>query len=319
MLIRRVVVSGLFDRFNHDLVFRHDEQITIMIGPNGFGKTTILRILDTLFNKSLRGLGRMPFRNVIIYFNDDSTLKVSRMEDGTSSVGQLEIEYTKLSNREHYRPEASIDPGGLGIPISAIEDLIPSLDQISPREWRDVSTNLMLDLDEVLEIYGDQLPWEEDAPGDAKPDWLSEICEKIVVRLIDTERLTQPPIYGPLRRSTRWNKKRLQGLRTVRRYSEEFRERVQRTLSEYGSRAQSLDRTFPVRLVEEPAQTELTMEHLRQELEEVEKKRSSLVDAGLLAQEHEGPDVPPLEQIDESRRGVLAVYARDAKAQIEHF
>ena len=61
------------------------------------------------------------------------------------------------------------------------------------------------------------------------------------------------------------------------------------------------------------------MEHLRKDLAEVEAKRVSLVNAGLLAQEHEGLEVPALEEIDESRRGVLAVYARDAKQKLSIF
>ena len=39
MRIARIVVSGLFDRFNQDIALDPDELITIMIGPNGFGKT----------------------------------------------------------------------------------------------------------------------------------------------------------------------------------------------------------------------------------------------------------------------------------------
>ena len=56
MKISRIGVYGLFDRFNHDLVFDPDERITIMIGPNGFGKTMTLRILNALFNFPVRSL-----------------------------------------------------------------------------------------------------------------------------------------------------------------------------------------------------------------------------------------------------------------------
>lgn len=317
MQIRRVVVYGLFDRFDHDLVFRPDEQITIMIGPNGFGKTTILRILDTLFNKPVRAVGRLPFRKVAIYFNDGAVLDVTRTAGGGASPGQLDLVYTTPSKRElKYTPEKTIDVSALAIPIGEIEDMIPNLDQIGPREWRDIETDSILELDEVLEMYGLDLPWEDDVPDLAKPDWLADIRQQITVRLIDTERLTQPPAYWSRRR---WPRARPQGVRTVRRYSEELRERVQRTLSEYGSRAQSLDRTFPVRLVEEPPQTVVTMEQLRGELADVEAQRARLVDAGLLAQEHEGLVVPPLEHVDEARRGVLAVYARDAKEKLSIF
>ncbi len=320
MLIQRVTVSGLFDRFDHDLVFSSDERITIVIGPNGFGKTTILRILDSLFNRPVRALGRMPFRRVTIYFDDSSTLTVSRTTGDATSFAELKLAYTSSSGNElQYTPQASFDPNELAISINAIEDVVPNLAQIGPREWRDVSTDAILDLDSVLEQYGLELPWDDQVPELAKPEWLSEIRNNIAVRLIDTERLTQPPSHSARRVATRWHRERPQRIRTVRRYSEELGQRVQMTLSDYGSRAQSLDRTFPVRLVEEPAQTDVTMEQLRQELAEVEARRTALVDAGLLVQEREGPVVPPLEQVDESRRGVLAVYARDAREKLSIF
>ena len=42
--ITEVKVDGLFGIFNHEIPFR-DEGVTIVHGLNGFGKTTILRII----------------------------------------------------------------------------------------------------------------------------------------------------------------------------------------------------------------------------------------------------------------------------------
>ncbi len=64
MRIEKITVSDLFDQFNHDLEFNEAERITIMIGPNGFGKTMMLRIVNALFNQPIRTLARFPFREV---------------------------------------------------------------------------------------------------------------------------------------------------------------------------------------------------------------------------------------------------------------
>lgn len=48
----RVVVKGLFDRFNYDIDFRNGFDVSIFIAPNGCGKTTILRWLQFLFRPS---------------------------------------------------------------------------------------------------------------------------------------------------------------------------------------------------------------------------------------------------------------------------
>ena len=59
MQIDQVQVKGLFGRFDHYLKFATDESIMIMIGPNGFGKTTTLRLIDALRNLRVsQSLGR---------------------------------------------------------------------------------------------------------------------------------------------------------------------------------------------------------------------------------------------------------------------
>lgn len=320
MLISRIQVAGLFDRFDHELQFPSDEQITIMIGPNGFGKTMILRMIDTVFNKPIRTLARMPFHTLSIYFDDESKLNICKISDDSSTTRTLEVSHkTRTNDLFLFISNPTIDHRELAISINDIEDYIAEIVQVGPREWRHYPTNALLELDDILEAYGARLPWEGETPDVAIPDWLKDIRSKIAVRLIDTERLTQVPELSSRHVPHRWRADRPHGTRTIRRYSEELGMRVQETLSEYGSRAQSLDRTFPVRLVEEPSSTEVSMEHLRQELADVEDRRASLVSAGLLVQEHEEPEVPALEEIDESRRSVLAVYARDAKNKLGIF
>ncbi|MDH3601973.1 MAG: AAA family ATPase, partial [Candidatus Tectomicrobia bacterium] len=329
MKINRLQVIGLFDRFNHDLKFKPDERIMIMIGANGFGKTMILRLIDTLFNKSLRGLAQIPFRQVVVSFDDGSRLKVSRelhpkkkSKEGTRYDPKLTFQ-NSADQEKHFIPQLQISPKELGFPVGIIEDVIPLLDQVTSAEWRHRQTGEILELEDVLDRYGDELPGTEAELEPRSPKWLQELRTSIPVRFIDTERLTHP--LPQRNRSARFSVP-LHGYgasvlneRTVRRYSEELGKLVQQTLTDYGALSQSLDRTFPVRLVEEPARPELTMEALREELAQVEEQRSRLVEAGLLAPEPEGLEIPALDKVDESRRGVLAVYARDAKKKLGVF
>jgi predicted ATP-binding protein involved in virulence len=62
------------------------------------------------------------------------------------------------------------------------------------------------------------------------------------------------------------------------------------------------------------------MEHLREELDDIEAKRKDLIEAGLLKAGAESwGALPSLSQIDDTKRGVLAVYARDAKQKLSVF
>lgn len=55
MQISRLIIKNLYDNYSYNINFQNEEkdQITILTGPNGYGKTTILRILKSLNPKSL--------------------------------------------------------------------------------------------------------------------------------------------------------------------------------------------------------------------------------------------------------------------------
>ncbi len=315
MFITRIVVSGLFDYFNYEIKFKPQEHITIMIGPNGFGKTMILRLINTLFNKSIQTLEQMPFQSLIIDFNDNSILNVSRNTDK-----YLQIVYEIPSGKKYtYNRTYGIDTNQFNHVLDDIDEAIPELERVSSREWYQHTSGSTLNLEDIISIYGHILSWAKDIDQSDTNKWFRDIRNKISVRFIDTERLTQHISYRPMRIWIDRDRDQPRNQRKVQRCSEELSKRVQKTLSEYGSHAQSLDRTFPARLVEELPHSPVSKERLSKELAEIEDKRSRLVDAGLLVQEHEGPEVPPLEEIDESSLGVLAVYAQDAKDKLRIF
>ena len=58
---------------------------------------------------------------------------------------------------------------------------------------------------------------------------------------------------------------------------------------------------------------------MHQALAKVEKRRTEIVEVGLLTQEPESLSVPDIHTIDESRRSVLAVYAQDATRKLGVF
>ena len=133
MRITKVSVYGLFERFNHDLVLTANEPITIMIGPNGFGKTMILRILNGLFNLPLKGLERLPFAQVCVLFDDSSSLiveRVSTRRSGSRSHDQptLKLEYTtSMGNIERVNSEdAQVKEDDFAIPCRCNRRFDPS-------------------------------------------------------------------------------------------------------------------------------------------------------------------------------------------------
>lgn len=322
MRISQIEVSGLFGRFNHILPFKPNERITIMIGPNGFGKTMILQILNALFNQHVQSLGRMPFDDVIVCFEDLSTIKVSRLSNRRQQAARYERRPLHFEYRSRGHSPQRFDIKLLSteddhFPVRYIEELIPSLRRVSPSEWRDEDTGEILDLDDVAARFGDRSPFRSKGFQPPHPQWLDDLRKSMPVRFIRTERLTQSSNDTSLGLRTQRQSSNVSPQRTVRRYSDDLASKVQQTLTEYATLSQSLDRTFPVRLVEEPRTPRLSVHDLTQKLNEVEDKRLRLVDAGLLAQEDQ--DLSVTIPADESRRDVLAVYAQDALSKLSVF
>ena len=46
-------IEKLFGRYSHTVKLNHKERITIIIGPNGLGKTVCLKFIEALFQKKL--------------------------------------------------------------------------------------------------------------------------------------------------------------------------------------------------------------------------------------------------------------------------
>ena len=287
----------------------------------------ILRMVNALFNLRVLSLGRMPFSKLSIEFDDESSLTVTRSTQtkrsrSRSDKAEIHLNYrTADGSSRPFSPDEETSEEELLFPIDAIEEIIPNLDQIGPSEWRAFDTGDILDLDDVIAEYGDRLPLGFREARTSHPDWLQEIREAIPVRFIGTERLTHSfnndARHFPGR--SRRQSPRSAPDRTVRLYSEKLGQMVRQTLTEYATLSQSLDRTFPSRLVEEPIPPAMSPEALGKKLREVEEKRSNIIDAGLLAQQHEGISVPIISEVDDSRRGVLAVYAQDALTKLSVF
>ena len=319
MKISRIAVHGLFDRFNHELTFDPSERIAIMIGPNGYGKTTILRLLNVLFNHSPRSLGRMPFEKLHVAFDDESQLTVVRTPGESSPL----LSYINSAyETEPYMPEPLSNGLGASFPLEMIEDFVPGLNRIGHSEWHNVHTNEVLYLDDIFDRYEDFLPINTEEQR--IPPWLEEIRASLPVRFIDTERLfdiARPADSYSYRQTTRQRSLFSRAIpeRTIRRNSEKLAGMINQTLAEYANLSQSLDRSFPSRFVEVPADEQLSKEQLAQDLVKVENRRSEIVRAGLLPQEDASSIMPDIDSIDDSKRSVLAVYAQDATKKLKVF
>ena len=325
MKITEIDVYGLFERFDHHIHLNPDERVTIMIGPNGFGKTMILRIMDALFNLRLQVLKDMPFKELQVFFDNYSNIRIRRISSEDAGLAWTEEHILEFYYSVHNEPKGSYSlapqlmPGNMHMLRNIVADIIPSLRRVGHSEWVDTDTDQILDFHDVISEYEEFLPSARLKGSDSEiPSWLAEIEEAVPVRFIGTERLTPSDSDRNRKDVHRHRHPRRSAQRTVRRYSSQLAAMVQQKLTEYGTLSQSLDRTFPARLMNpiNPAPGIVT---LLNQLASVEQKTSDIVEAGLLIEEHDELPVLPLKAVDESRIDVLAVYAQDALRKLSVF
>ena len=79
-LISNLKITGLFGRFNYNIELK-DNNITILTGPNGFGKSTILKIILEISNLNLLYFFNLEFKEIIIQCTDSNTISLKKQKN----------------------------------------------------------------------------------------------------------------------------------------------------------------------------------------------------------------------------------------------
>lgn len=77
MLLR---IKGLFHRFNYDIEIQDGEIVTIT-GANGFGKSTIINIINAIGNSNIRFFFQLEFEQIYVKKEEDGSPFVLRKKD----------------------------------------------------------------------------------------------------------------------------------------------------------------------------------------------------------------------------------------------
>ena len=311
--IRQISVTNLFGIFNHVIPLKMDEHITIIHGPNGFGKTVMLKLLHALFSQSHHLLQTTPFDEFRIDFEDNTSFWVSKTLQSQGLTGdehsiKHEIVFQATGEEPYTLPSRTLIKGS-PFSSSLIERLIPNLERVGAGIWKNRHTDEILSLEDVMnQFFGDRLPTEIDSIRVRMPKWLADMRASVPIGFIETQRLLS---------STQTRRSEY----AVTEASKHIVEVIKGKLAESANLSQSLDSTFPQRAIRPTAQQlQVTKDELLKKLQKLEEKRSGLMTVGLLDQET-GPRFPMSydQRIDETTKTVLAVYAEDTERKLGIF
>ena len=318
MQIQQISVNNLFGIFNHVIPLNTNERITIIHSPNGFGKTAMLRLLNGFFNSRYSVFRTIPFTRFRVDFSDGSSVEVIKkldISEKQKNKDNIVFDFYKNdSSKESFSLKVAKNQPDPSFPIDIIDEVVPELHRIGTKIWRYLPTDETLSLHEVLERFEDILPMRGQRE---EPEWLKALKGSIHIRLIESQRLLN---FTSSNRSARlYSNTTNSMLPTVSAYSEEIAQLIQSKLSEYGTTSQSLDRTFPARVVKQSPAPDLTDEQLRHQLNELEYKRSRLIEIGLLDKDDNSDFQIQPQEIDPSTKNMLSVYVEDVEKKLSVF
>ena len=87
MKLNSIKIDGLFGMFNYNLRFGEDSHYMILTSPNGYGKTTILNIINALAKTDLYYFYWLNFRIITLSFTDGAKLVVDSEDVVPKSEG----------------------------------------------------------------------------------------------------------------------------------------------------------------------------------------------------------------------------------------
>ena len=80
--ISNITIDNFWENYHVDMKF--DEEVNILIGKNGSGKTTFMNLLHAVLTIDIDKLAEITFSNVIIKLNNKNsrkTVKITKIED----------------------------------------------------------------------------------------------------------------------------------------------------------------------------------------------------------------------------------------------
>ena len=246
MKIKEISIEGLFGIFDHVIPLNMDERITIIHSPNGYGKTTVLKLLNSLFSSDDSELYNVPYKAFSVLFEDESFLRVKKLQNGakynlgffySGNVRQSEFSLIMAKHSEYSK--------------KLFQDIFKSLKE-------NPLTENVLDGD-------------ESSNSELGKD-LKNLTDQIPIYFVESQRLLNiDGIYSGYGEFL-----------AVEELAKELARKIDTSLAQYAAISQALDRTFPVRMISQKSPSDFTKDYLRDKLEELQKSSEHLIDIGLL-------------------------------------
>ena len=332
---RRLVAAsayGVLGEFDHKFDFADPGHFAIVYGPNGVGKTRVLEIINALCDLNVMSLTALPFQSAELKFSDLSRLEVTRiMVEDTPDDGVIDMPSEMSEKTEGVEFRLWLDDKLVAKSrLSGLNDFQKFVQKVSPYQptddlgvWEDPNDGERISFDILQRRY---LPRYRSRSGGVRNKQLFTVdpvirkfADSLDVRLIETQRLMGLSLQQDLRTDARYHfgESSPKSKATIIQYSEHIQQMLDNNLSANSRLTQSLDSTFPRRMLERGDKSQLSEGELRAKWEEQTIRRGRLT---AIADLNVDPALSlPEGSLNSWQLGMLELYLADADEKLDSF
>lgn len=310
-MLESIKIKKLFGLFDYHITLDTSENITILTGPNGYGKTTILNIIYHFFNQQFSYFQKLNFESISFEFSENKRMELTKKEKKAILTNNTAI-FPRVYTDIHINFFDSEKKIGTFIYDSELRELIAnelknffSLRQIEEDLWINTRTNEKISLNNFLNLYKEQLSEHflsliKKKQSEEKNNPIIIFLNSLNIYLIKEQRLLHK-IFGR-------DKEEDTFLNTIELYAEELKKLIEEKQLEAYQITQKLDSSFPKRLIE--TKTVIDEATFKERFTKLKNKQSKLQQFGITTVEQEIPDYNT-----ESAK-VLSVYLNDSEEKL---
>ena len=274
MRINSIKIENLFEIFNYDIAFKSNENVLIITGPNGYGKTMILNIIFNLFNKKFQFFQKLIFEKITLFLDENIYVVITKKMVGRKSNVNFSffqnneiVEIFDYSNKKEQDLERNIDNY---LPVVRVE----------ADKWIDRRTEREFTYDDLINEFADQLPDHIVANGlKIKSPKVTKILNSIQVHLIREQRLFKKAIDTNNVFGYRETKNQTIMTETIQTYAKELKQIILNNIQKSFNQTQALDSSYLDRLIDEKNKISETDYNSR--LSALNEKQEKLIELGL--------------------------------------
>lgn len=301
-MIKRITIEQLYGIYDYNIHIPENQRVTIITGPNGYGKTTILKAINHLLACNFWYFYLLKFTSFDIYFRNGIQIRIKR-DTLTLSENESEREDTASTTKESVTFQFLDDSEKV---IESFE--INETDFLGwERRGFRLSLNRTREIEDIdkEELFGEEFNINNDSILLEKSRNIRIFMQEYSYSFIKEQRLTKPVVQEGNRKIAK-----IEFL--VEGIANELIQNFSKAQQDFAMTSQRIDASFIRRLARE--EHELFSEYLfRQKLENLKKKMNDYRKYGLV------PQTDILEVYPAELQKVLSLYINDMDKKISSY